>query len=73
MPYLNNWIPTKTLEEMSSTDYDVLIVWTGPWEDMHESCTCRMGHDPATSATNIHGQIHGVPGLFVADNIVLPT
>ena len=24
--YENNWIPTKTLEEMSKTDYDVLIV-----------------------------------------------
>jgi choline dehydrogenase-like flavoprotein len=38
----------------------------------HESCTCRMGEDPATSATNRFGQIHGVSGLFVADNSVLP-
>ncbi|MFC5649388.1 GMC family oxidoreductase [Paenibacillus solisilvae] len=38
----------------------------------HESCTCRMGDDPATSATNRFGQIHGVSGLFVADNSVLP-
>ena len=28
--YKNNWIPTKTLEEMSGTNYDVLIVGTGP-------------------------------------------
>ena len=28
--YKNNWIPTKTLEEMSETNYDVLIVGTGP-------------------------------------------
>ena len=28
--YKNNWIPTKTLEEMSNTNYDVLIVGTGP-------------------------------------------
>lgn len=40
---------------------------------MHESCTLRMGIDPATSATNLHGQIHGVQGLFAADNSVLPT
>ena len=26
-----------------------------------------------TSATNRHGQIHGVQGLYVADNSVLPT
>ena len=44
-----------------------------PGADMHESCTCRMGDDPATSATNSHGQIHGVEGLFVADNSVLPS
>jgi len=41
--------------------------------DMHESCTCRMGENPDDSATNPNGQIHGVPGLYVADNSVLPT
>lgn len=44
-----------------------------PGSDMHEACTCRMGDDPATSATNRHGQVHGIQGLFVADNSVLPT
>lgn len=41
--------------------------------DFHEAGTCRMGDDPATSATNRYGQIHGVTGLYVADNSVLPT
>ena len=44
-----------------------------PGSDMHEASTCRMGDDPNTSATNRHGQIHGVQGLFVADNSVLPS
>eukprot|EP00130_Batrachochytrium_dendrobatidis_P008638 XP_006683513.1 hypothetical protein BATDEDRAFT_93273 [Batrachochytrium dendrobatidis JAM81] len=44
-----------------------------PGSDMHEASTCRMGDDPNTSATNRHGQIHGVDGLYVADNSVLPT
>lgn len=43
-----------------------------PGSDVHESCTCRMGTDPATSATNRYGEIHGVPGLYVADNSVIP-
>ena len=43
-----------------------------PGLDNHEAGTCRMGDDPATSATNRYGQIHGVPGLYVADNSVLP-
>ena len=34
-----------------------------PGADMHEASTCRMGDDPNTSATNRHGQIHGVQGL----------
>lgn len=39
----------------------------------HDSGTCRMGDDPSTSATNRYGQIHGVNGLYVADNSVLPS
>jgi gluconate 5-dehydrogenase len=49
------------------------LVLRPPGSDMHESCTCRMGYDPETSATNPHGQIHGVDGLFVADNSLLPS
>lgn len=55
-----------TLDEAS-------MVLRPPGADMHESCTCRMGDDPATSTTNRHGQVHGVQGLYVADNSVLPT
>jgi hypothetical protein len=43
-----------------------------PLQGDHESSTCRMGYDPAMSATNQFGQIHGVSGLFVADNSVIP-
>lgn len=42
-----------------------------PGEDNHETGTCRMGIDPETSATNPYGQIHGISGLFVADNSVV--
>lgn len=49
------------------------LVLRPPGSDMHEASTCRMGDDPATSATNRQGQLHGVQGLYVADNSVLPT
>lgn len=39
----------------------------------HDAGTCRMGDDPATSATNGYGQIHGLTGLYIADNSVLPS
>ncbi|MEW9700208.1 GMC oxidoreductase [Paenibacillus sp. SI8] len=38
----------------------------------HESGTCRMGLDPETSVTGRYGQVHGISGLYVADNSVLP-
>lgn len=55
-----------TLDESS-------LVLRPPGADMHESCTCRMGNNPNTSATNRNGQIHGIQGLYVADNSALPT
>ncbi|MCA0757201.1 GMC family oxidoreductase [Paenibacillus sp. N4] len=42
-----------------------------PGEDNHECGTCRIGLDPDTSATNPYGQIHGIPGLYVADSSVI--
>lgn len=44
-----------------------------PGRDYHESGTCRMGEDPLTSATDRNGQIHGIPGLYIADNSILPS
>ncbi|MDQ8737117.1 GMC oxidoreductase [Paenibacillus sp. LHD-38] len=38
----------------------------------HVAGVCRMGIDPANSGTDPYGQIHGVPGLYVADASVLP-
>lgn len=43
-----------------------------PGEDNHESGTCRIGDDPDTSAADRYGQIHGISGLYVADNSMLP-
>jgi choline dehydrogenase-like flavoprotein len=34
---------------------------------------CRMGTDPASSVTDVWGQVHGVPWLFVADGSLFPS
>ncbi|MDQ1005281.1 choline dehydrogenase-like flavoprotein [Neobacillus niacini] len=44
-----------------------------PGDQNHDSGTCRMGDDPSTSAVNRYGQLHGIKGLFVADNSVFPS
>ena len=38
----------------------------------HPVGTARLGVDPATSVVGPYGEVHGVPGLFVADAAVLP-
>jgi choline dehydrogenase-like flavoprotein len=53
----------ETLELFSSYDRPVAA---------HVGGACRMGHDPATSVVDPHGQVHGVPNLFIADASVLP-
>ncbi|WP_313999440.1 GMC family oxidoreductase [uncultured Paenibacillus sp.] len=42
-------------------------------EAIHDAGTCRMGYDPDTSVTDLHGQVHGISGLYAADNSVIPT
>ncbi|MEI7024368.1 GMC oxidoreductase [Paenibacillus sp. y28] len=44
-----------------------------PGGENHEMGTCRMGINPVTSAANLYGQIHGMSGLYVAGNCVIPT
>jgi choline dehydrogenase-like flavoprotein len=48
------------------------ICMNPPGSAFHTGGTCRMGDNPLTSATNRYGQVHHVPGLFVADNSLLP-
>ena len=39
----------------------------------HQMGSCRLGRDPRTSVADPHGQVHGVPGLYVADASGFPT
>jgi choline dehydrogenase len=38
----------------------------------HQSCTCRMGPDPATSVVDSELRVHGIEGLRVCDASVFP-
>lgn len=44
-----------------------------PGIEYHESGTCRMGDNQATSVTNRYCQMHNISGLYVADTSVLPS
>ena len=44
-----------------------------PLSSTHPQSTCRMGGDPARSVVNSWGELHDVPGVFVADMSVFPT
>ena len=61
----------RALEASQATQTSLSSLTTGLV--YHDMGTCRMGYDPATSATGPYGQIHGVQGLYVADNSVIPT
>ena len=39
----------------------------------HSAGTCRMGEDPATSACDRDGRLHGAENVYVADASLLPT
>jgi choline dehydrogenase-like flavoprotein len=39
----------------------------------HPLGTCQMGTDPQKSVVDTFGQVHDVPGLFIADGSIVPT
>ncbi|MNM44068.1 Paromamine 6'-oxidase [compost metagenome] len=57
--------------DLSAEGSDVCLFLPGA--DNHESGTCRMGRDPRTSVTNPVGSVHGITGLYITDNSVLPS
>ena len=47
------------------------VLWTG-LASTHVQGSCRMGDDPARSAVDRNGELHGVRRLFVGDSSVIP-
>jgi choline dehydrogenase-like flavoprotein len=47
------------------------VCWTG-LASTHVQGSCRMGDDPARSATDRNGKVHGVDGLYVGDSSLIP-
>jgi choline dehydrogenase-like flavoprotein/threonine dehydrogenase-like Zn-dependent dehydrogenase len=52
---------------------DTSVVWDAMIGSSHHAGTTRMGTDPHTSVTGPDGQVHDVPGLFVAGASLFPT
>jgi choline dehydrogenase-like flavoprotein len=44
-----------------------------PGWSLHDTGTCRMGHDPKKFVTNAFGQTHDVPNLYACDASVFPS
>ena len=40
---------------------------------VHSLGGCALSADPAAGVVSVDGQVHGYPGLFVADGSVIPT
>jgi choline dehydrogenase-like flavoprotein len=57
----------RALEAAGATQ----VLWTG-LVTTHMQGGCRMGNDPARSAVDEHGELHGVRRLFVGDGSVVP-
>jgi choline dehydrogenase-like flavoprotein len=47
------------------------VCWTG-LASTHVQGSCRMGDDPARSAVDRNGQVHGVESLYVGDGSLVP-
>jgi len=45
----------------------------GPGRSHHEAGTLRMGYDPSSSVTDLHGRMHYCDNLYVADASVMPS
>ncbi len=57
----------KVLEAAGATQ----VCWTGI-ASTHVQGSCRMGDDPARSAVDRNGRVHGVEGLYVGDGSLVP-
>lgn len=63
---------TLAVETFGRAGYKVLARRRPPYL-WHETGTARMGADPADSVVDPNCQVHGVGGLYVVDQSVLPT
>ncbi|MBL8583452.1 MAG: GMC family oxidoreductase, partial [Rhizobiaceae bacterium] len=66
-------VKRQLAEELGMTEW---------WEDsptpayhvtVHDTGTHRMGLDPATSVTDVHGQVHELPGCYAVGGGQFPT
>lgn len=73
------------IEKMSAAMHEVADVYGGTFAPLatwnifrriitvHSLGGCPLSESPATGVVSSHGEVHGYPGLFVADGSVIPT
>lgn len=59
-------------EKLESVDYGLKGMYTFRCNSFQPHGTCRIGADPYSSVVSPTGEVHGTPGLFVADASLIP-
>lgn len=57
---------------MVNAGADTGRMWTGGVDVVHKVGTCRMGTDPATSVTDLHGKMWDLDNAWIADGSLFP-
>ena len=65
-----DFMNTRTAEWLHASGAEDIQAFSGGLflsAGQHQAGTCRMGHDPKTSVTDLWGRVHGHDNLYVAD------
>jgi choline dehydrogenase-like flavoprotein len=73
LPYLEQPLELSPGDDLAVISERGVRAGAIPIASTHPQSTCRMGGDPRTSVVDAWGEVHGTPGLFVADMSVFPT
>ena len=65
--------PVRSLDELARVDFESIDVRRAQSMSYHPLGTCQMGTDPRRSVVDPSGQVHDLPGLYIADGSIFPS